>query len=102
LLSVTAGVCEEILYRGWLVQLFLAGVGSIWLAVPAAAALFGVAHCYEGRRGMAVSAIGGVALGALFVLTGSLLPGQVLHALMDVASGIMGKLAIAGLRCSGS
>jgi membrane protease YdiL (CAAX protease family) len=47
-LSATAGVCEELLYRGYLVWLL-----SHWLGVPGAfvavVVLFGLGHLYLGR-----------------------------------------------------
>jgi membrane protease YdiL (CAAX protease family) len=47
--------------------------------VPLAAAAFGLGHGAQGRVGIAVTGALGVALGALFVLTNSLLAVVVAH-----------------------
>jgi membrane protease YdiL (CAAX protease family) len=86
LLSLTAGVCEEVAYRGFLIRFLHEG----GLALPLAAALtvssvlFGLGHLYQGLRGVVSSTIAGVAFGLLFLLTGSLIPGIILHALIDM------------------
>src|SRR2546423_8311877 len=49
-LSVTAGFCEELLYRGYLVWFFapwIGGAAAMWLVV----AVFGISHAYQGRNG---------------------------------------------------
>ena len=47
---LTAGVCEELLYRGWLVNYLRAATGSAWVAVAVSAILFGIGHAYQGCR----------------------------------------------------
>src|SRR5262249_43179689 len=53
-LSLTAGVCEEILFRGFLIRFLHGGV----LVLPAAGALavsslvFGLGHAYQGFKGV--------------------------------------------------
>jgi membrane protease YdiL (CAAX protease family) len=85
-LSVTAGICEELLYRGYLVAvasplLTLAG------AVVAGAAIFGFGHAYQGAIGIVKTAGAGLFLGVVYVATGSLLWPVILHALLDVQGG---------------
>lgn len=86
LLSLSAGVCEEVLYRGFLIRLLHEGA----LALPVGGALaissllFGLGHAYQGWKGMLSTTIGGLALGLVFLLSGSLIPGVILHALMDL------------------
>lgn len=83
--SVTAGFCEELIYRGFLLW-YLALVFPMipqWGGVLLSGIVFGLGHSYQGRW-QAVAAGGmGVVLAALYVATGSLLPSIVLHALMD-------------------
>ena len=82
--AITAGLCEEIVFRGFL-RLYLEGLGLPLTATGVVAALiFGVAHAYQGWRGMAQTAAMGGAFMALFVASGSLLPGMVAHALIDL------------------
>lgn len=84
--SLSAGVCEEVLYRGFLIRFLHEG----GLALPIAAALaissllFGLGHVYQGSKGVLWAIIAGFAFGLLFLLSGSLFPCIVLHALMDL------------------
>jgi membrane protease YdiL (CAAX protease family) len=93
--ALTAGICEEILYRGWLVQFYGAAVGSIGFGVVLAGVNFGVAHAYQGPSGMAVTGALGIGFGMLFVWTRSLVPGQVLHAAVDLVNGIVAGRVLA-------
>jgi membrane protease YdiL (CAAX protease family) len=88
LVSISAGVCEEILYRGWLLSLFSAAFGSVWLGLLISSILFGFAHAYQGRKAIFGTGIGGVVFGILFIVSGSLIPGQLLHTAMDLNSGL--------------
>lgn len=100
LLSLTAGICEELLYRGFLVGFLGAGLGSIWYGVLAGAVLFGLAHAYQGRKGVLLTGLAGLILGVLFAATGSLVPGQAGHAAFDIVGGFAGAAAVARLRAS--
>ena len=84
---VTAGACEEILYRGWLVGFLGTLLGGAWWGVLVAGALFGVGHTYQGARGIVTTAALGIVFGAIYVGLGSLVPGQLLHFLVDLVSG---------------
>jgi membrane protease YdiL (CAAX protease family) len=83
--AITAGICEEVLYRGFFIA---AGVVLLDLspeqAAVAAGALFVVAHIYQGWAG----AVGVIGLAILFTIlylrTGSLLLPIALHALVDL------------------
>jgi membrane protease YdiL (CAAX protease family) len=92
-LALTAGTCEEVLYRGFLVWYAAAFVG-VWPAVFVAGAVFGVAHFYQGVRGMIKIGLLGVAAAALFVASGSLLWSMILHVAMDLQGGAIGRRAL--------
>ena len=92
-LSLTAGFCEEVLYRG-----FLVWYAMMWLpkeaAVLASAIVFGVAHLYLGWGVGALRAtVVGVVLGVAYLLTGTLWVPIALHAIVDVTSGLTGSAA---------
>jgi len=87
--AVTAGICEEILYRGWLIGFTGALLGSIWAGMVAAAVIFGLGHAYQGRQGIVATGALGVIFGTMFVLVKSLVPGQVIHAAIDLVNGIL-------------
>ena len=85
-LAVTAGICEEFLFRGYLVWVL-----AFWMGVIPAAlvsmVVFGLAHGYQGGKfGFRAFAVG-VALGILALVTRSVLPGMLVHAAIDLASG---------------
>lgn len=91
--SLTAGFCEEFLFRGYFVWVF-----SPWLGWWGAAALslvsFALGHSYQGWNGVFRTGI----VGALFTLVvatlGSLWPAIALHALHDLGSAVMAWLAL--------
>lgn len=97
LVCLTAGVCEELLYRGWLVNLLRAATGSVWIAVAVASVAFGIGHAYQGVLGMLRTGFVGLQLAVLFVAVDSLVPGQVLHAAVDLVSGFAMATAAARL-----
>jgi membrane protease YdiL (CAAX protease family) len=85
-LSVTAGICEELLYRGYIIW-YLSHWFAIWPAAALSALVFGVGHAYQGWRGVITTGFVGAFLAAVYNLTGSLYSGMVMHALMDAHSG---------------
>jgi membrane protease YdiL (CAAX protease family) len=86
LLSLTAGFCEELLYRGflpaYLVYIF-PGI-PFFVAIVIAAALFGLGHIYQKLTGVLGTGIMGLLFGFLYFFTGSLYLSMVLHALFDI------------------
>ena len=86
ILSLTAGICEEILFRGFLIRFLhdLAPALPLAAALVASSLIFGLAHAYQGPKGVLGTGLGGVVFGLLFLLTGSLIPGMILHALVDM------------------
>jgi membrane protease YdiL (CAAX protease family) len=91
MVSITAGVCEEILYRGLLLATLVSLVGT-WPAVAITSLIFGLGHAYQGISGIAKTGLIGLVLALLTVFSGSLFIAIVLHAVVDLTSGrIMGK-----------
>ena len=84
--SVTAGVCEEVLFRGFLLRYLhvFPWHGSLTAALFVAAVIFGLQHLYQGAVGSVMSGVIGFLLSLLFLLTGNLLAPIVLHAVMDL------------------
>ena len=89
LLSVTAGICEEIVYRGYLMWL-LAGFANVWVAVLGSSLVFAACHLYQGWSGAIRVFVLGTVMAGLYLLTGSLWVPILLHAVVDLA---MGRLA---------
>lgn len=67
-------VSEELLFRGAVIGATAAGFGaSPWVLAGVSATLFGLGHGAQGRLGIAVAAVMGLAMALAYVLTGSLL-----------------------------
>lgn len=85
-LSATAGITEEVLYRGLLI-----GTLTPLLGLPGAAilsiAIFSLGHAYQGAMGMLRVAGVGAVLTAVVWLAGSVWPAVILHIAVDVSSG---------------
>jgi membrane protease YdiL (CAAX protease family) len=94
-LGITAGVCEEILYRGFLLW-YLAAFLPYAAAVVLAVVVFGVAHIYQGAKGIVRTGAAGTVAMVLYLATGSLIAPIVLHATVDVASGWMAFVSLRG------
>lgn len=91
LLSGTAGIVEEIVYRGYLMAV-LRAVGGPVIAVVGSTLIFTAGHAYQPATIVRVAAIGLVS--ALLVLwSASVLPLIVLHATIDATSGTIGYYA---------
>ncbi len=91
LVGITAGLCEEVLFRGFL--LFYLHTSpwqfSLTLALLLSSLIFGLQHLYQGAKGAAVSAVLGSLFGMFFLLTGNLLFPILLHAAMDLRLLVM-------------
>jgi len=88
LLAITAGICEEILFRG-LLMAALAEVAGTWPAVVLSTAIFGLGHAYQGWKGIGKTAAAGLVMALLAVGSGSLFVPILLHAVGDLTSGHM-------------
>jgi membrane protease YdiL (CAAX protease family) len=84
--SITAGVCEEVLYRGALLAV-LAELVGVGLAVVLSSMIFGLGHAYQGVTGIAKTAAVGLVLALLAVFSGSLFVAMVLHTVIDLTAG---------------
>ncbi|MGC4377677.1 type II CAAX endopeptidase family protein [Fictibacillus sp. Mic-4] len=84
--SLTAGITEEILYRGFLYYSFhrIFPGASIWSIVCLSAVIFGLAHAYQGIKGMALAVYLGAILGLIYIEFDSLLPAMFIHVLFDL------------------
>jgi uncharacterized protein len=85
--STTAGICEEIIFRGYLQRQFAALSNSMLAGVVISAAVFGASHGYEGVARMLLIAVFGLMFGLLAWWRKSLRPGMIAHAWHDALSG---------------
>ncbi|WP_168220110.1 MULTISPECIES: CPBP family intramembrane glutamic endopeptidase [unclassified Salinibacterium] len=86
LLSINAGVVEELLFRLALPAAIFGVTGSVAAAVLGSTAIFAALHLYQGASGVIGSAIIGALLMAVFVGTGSILVAIAVHAFIDLRS----------------
>jgi membrane protease YdiL (CAAX protease family) len=91
-LSVSAGISEELVFRGYLQKQFHALTGMASVGVVLQALVFGVSHSYQGLKAMIIIAILGCLYGWLALWRKSLRPGMVAHAWTDIFSGIISNL----------
>jgi membrane protease YdiL (CAAX protease family) len=85
--STTAGICEEIIFRGYLQRQFAGATRSVVAGVLISATVFGAAHGYEGGPRMILIGIYGLMFGLLAWWRRSLRPGMIAHAWHDAISG---------------
>jgi uncharacterized protein len=88
-LSISAGICEELIFRGYLQQQFTVLTRHISLGIAISAVFFGFAHGYEGASGMLLIVLYGAFFGILAHLRRSLRAGMFAHAWHDSLSGIV-------------
>ena len=86
--SVSAGICEEVVFRGYFQNQFAVFTSSKWIALFLQAGLFGISHGYQGLEACVKIAIYGALFGLLALWRGSLRPGMMAHAGGDIVSGI--------------
>lgn len=93
LMCFSAGVFEEIIFRGFLVTYFMFLLsdivsGEMW-AVFLPALVFSVAHYYQGSKAVLKILILSVLFGYIFILSDSLLIVMLLHFLVDAVGGLL-------------
>ena len=83
---ITAGVCEETLFRGFMLHYLhvFPWTLNLTLALLISSVIFGSNHLYQGAGGVAGTAIVGFLFGLLFLLTGNLLLPIIFHGVMDL------------------
>ena len=92
LLTISAGFCEEVIYRGYFQRQFAAIAHSVFAGVALQAILFGASHGYQGVRYMMVIAALGGLFGGLARWRKSLRPGMIAHTGQDLLSGVLLKM----------
>jgi len=91
LLTLTAGFCEEIIFRGYLYIQLAAIARSFSVGLLMQALFFGAAHGYQGPKFMFIIFVYGCLFGFLASWRRSLRPGMVAHFLQDSVIGLAGR-----------
>jgi uncharacterized protein len=84
LVALSAGFCEELVFRGYFQRQFHALTGNLAAAIALQALVFGVGHFYEGAGAVAKITLYGGLFGLLAAWRKSLLPGMLAHAWTDI------------------
>lgn len=84
--SITAGIVEEIVYRGFVLW-YLTQVMPLWAAVIVSSVAFGLGHSYQGANGATRAGLVGLAFAILYVGTGSIWLPIIAHASLDILQG---------------
>jgi membrane protease YdiL (CAAX protease family) len=92
-LAVTAGVCEEMFYRGFLIWYVTQFTGTTAVGLAAAVIIssiaFGVGHLYQGKAAALKPTGFALLAGTFYVVSGSLWIVMALHVFVDVACAVM-------------
>lgn len=96
LLALTAGLCEEFLYRGFTMGALARTGLPLWAVVLLSSVLFGLAHLYQGRGGFVSTLIIGTVFGTARIAYDSLLPVMAWHAAFDASAGLAGPRYLSG------
>jgi len=90
LVSVSAGVCEELIFRGFLLGLLRSELAmGLTLAWVVSSVIFGINHLYQGKAGVMRSTVAGAALGLMAILSGGLVLPMLLHCVADLQILVM-------------
>jgi uncharacterized protein len=92
-LSISAGFCEEFIFRGYLQEQCRRLTGSVYLAVLLQALLFGCGHGYQGWALMLTIVFIGLLFGVAAAWRKSLVPTMFTHGAADSVGGIGSYLA---------
>jgi len=91
LLSFSSGICEELIYRGFMAFLLQAAFPEIpiFLIVLVPSLLFGIGHLYQGWQGVIqTGAVGGIFM-CLLLVTNSLVPVMALHFIANASDAFL-------------
>lgn len=97
LLSVNAGVVEELMFRLALPALIYGASGSAIAAVAFSVLLFGALHVYQGIAGVIGTTIVGAIFMLLYAVSGTIVVPMIVHALFDLRSLVLIPMAVYGV-----
>ncbi len=90
-LAVTAGVTEEMIYRGFVIGA-LTLLMPVWAAALVSVAVFSAGHFYQGLAGLARVLPMGAVLAGVFVIGGSLWPIMIIHIAADLSASAVFRI----------
>ncbi|MCU1577968.1 MAG: family intrarane metalloprotease [Rhodoglobus sp.] len=97
ILSVNAGVVEELMFRLALPAVIYGASGSALAAVLGSVLLFGALHVYQGIPGVVGTTIVGAILMLLYAVSGTIVVPIIVHVLFDLRSLVLIPVAVYGV-----
>jgi len=85
--SMTAGICEEMAFRGYLQRQLRALSGNVAVAVVGQGVVFGLVHAYQGWKNVVVICVLGALYGVLAAWRRNLRANIITHAWGDIWEG---------------
>jgi membrane protease YdiL (CAAX protease family) len=86
--SAAAGICEELVFRGYLQRQLWSLTKNLPVALLLQAVIFGIGHIYQGWKPALVTSIYALVFGLLAAWRRSIIPGAIAHAAVDVLGGL--------------
>jgi membrane protease YdiL (CAAX protease family) len=102
-LALTAGLCEEFLYRGFAMAALTRAGLPVWGVVLLSSVFFGLAHLYQGRGGLVSTLVIGTVFGTARIAYDGLAPVMLWHFAVDAVAGVAGpKFLLKGVPPTGA
>lgn len=89
ILALSAGFCEEVIFRGYFQKQFAAIFQNEWTAILSQGILFGISHGYQGIKYVIVISVYGILFGIFVHFTKNLKPVIITHSWQDIFSGVI-------------
>jgi uncharacterized protein len=83
-MAITAGICEETVFRGYLQQQISGWTGHAGLGIAGQALLFGVCHAYQGWKNVTLIFVWGCVFGVVAWWRKGLRGNMIAHAALDI------------------
>ena len=88
LVSLSAGLCEELIYRGYLYW-YLNQYTNIYVSLLISNILFALAHLWSGGKNIIASFFTGLVMAGVYLFSGSIWVSILIHAGIDIQSGLI-------------
>ena len=91
--AITAGICEELLYRGFLMSYipsnFPMFAGQFIFISIISGLIYGLSRAYLGLKGIIQTALTGFSFAIVYFLSGSLIPAMLVHTLVELRTLVL-------------
>ena len=88
IVSVSAGICEELLFRAYLYTFLDSHIGMV-AAIFLSSVIFGLWHIYLGWQEVIRTSVMGALFCGIYIFTGNIILPILVHIFVDVYSGLM-------------